>query len=74
MRMTAISSQENCFAAIWRKKKVDSYYLEPQICSSQLFGVRKKRMTVISSQKNCFAAICIEKKVVHKTLEHEKRR
>ena len=43
----AISSLTNTFAAIWREKKVDPYYLETKKCSSQLFGARKKIMTSI---------------------------
>ena len=43
----AISCLTNNFAAIWREKKVDSCYLEPKICSSQLLGARKKIMTSI---------------------------
>ena len=43
----AISSLTNTFAAIWREKKVDPWYLEIKIYSSQLFGARKKIMTSI---------------------------
>ena len=43
----AISSVTNTFAAIWREKKVDPWYLEIKIYSSQLFGARKKIMTSI---------------------------
>ena len=43
----AISSLTNTVAAIWREKKVDSYYLEIKQCSSQLLGARKKIMTSI---------------------------
>ena len=63
MRMTAISIQKNCLATIWRKKKLDPCYLDPQKCSTQLFEATKKRMTAISSLKN----------LVHNTLEQEKR-
>ena len=48
-RMTAISSQKNCFTAIWREKNIDPCYLENKKCSSQLFGASKNRMTAISS-------------------------
>ena len=43
----AISSLTNTVAAIWRKKKVDSFYLETKKCSSQLLGAWKKIMTYI---------------------------
>ena len=43
----AISSQTNTVANIWREKKVDTCYLEPKKCSSQLLGARKKIMTSI---------------------------
>ena len=43
----AISSLTNAVAAIQRKKKVDSCYLEIKKCSAQLFGARKKIMTSI---------------------------
>ena len=43
----AISSLTNTVAAIWKKKKVDSCYLETKKCSSQLLGARKKIMTSI---------------------------
>ena len=43
----AISSLRNTFAAIWREKKVDPFYLETKQCSSQLLGARKKIMTSI---------------------------
>ena len=43
----AISSLTNTVAAIWRKKKVDPFYLETKKCSSQLLGARKKIMTSI---------------------------
>ena len=43
----AISSMQNTFAAIWRKKSVDRCYLETKKCSSQLLGARKKIMTSI---------------------------
>ena len=43
----AISSLTNTVAAIWREKKVDSYYLETKKCSSHLLGARKKIMTSI---------------------------
>ena len=42
-----ISSLTNTVAAIWREKKVDSYYLETKKCSSQLLGARKNIMTSI---------------------------
>ena len=34
-------------AAIWREKKLDSWYLETKKCSSHLLGARKKIMTSI---------------------------
>ena len=43
----AISSLTNTVAAIWRKKKVDPFYLEAKKCSSQLLGAWKKIMTSI---------------------------
>ena len=43
----AISSLTNTVTAIWTEKKVDPYYLEIKICSSQLLGARKKIMTAI---------------------------
>ena len=43
----AISSLTNTVAAIWREKKVDPYYLETKICSSQLLRARKTMMTSI---------------------------
>ena len=43
----AISSLTNTVAAIWREKKVNTWYLEIKIYSSQLFGARKKIMTSI---------------------------
>ena len=43
----AISSLTNTVAAIWREKKVDPYYLETKICSSQLLRARKTIMTSI---------------------------
>ena len=43
----AISSLTNTVAAIWKKKKLDSCYLETKKCSSQLLGARKKIMTSI---------------------------
>ena len=43
----AILSLTNTVAAIWREKKVDSYYLETKKCSSHLLGARKKIMTSI---------------------------
>ena len=43
----AISSLTITGPAIWREKKVDPCYLETNICSSQLLGVRKKIMTSI---------------------------
>ena len=43
----AISSLTNTVAAIWRVKKVDSFYLETKKCSSQLLGARKKINTSI---------------------------
>ena len=43
----AILSLSNTVAAIWREKKVDPCYLDPQKCSSQLLGARKKIMTSI---------------------------
>ena len=43
----AISSLTNTVPAIWREKKVDPCYLEPQKCYSQLLGARKKSMTSI---------------------------
>ena len=46
----AISSLTNTVAAIWREKKVDTCYLEPKKCSSQLLGASKKNMTSIQSQ------------------------
>ena len=45
--LLTISSLTNSVAAIWREKKVDSYYLETKKCSSQLLGARKKIMTSI---------------------------
>ena len=59
MQLTTLWSKKNndcyfepdkSFAVIWREKKVDSCYLEPQICISQLFGARKERITAFSSQ------------------------
>ena len=43
----AISSLTNTVAAIWRKKKVDPFYLETKKCSSQLLGAWKNIMTSI---------------------------
>ena len=43
----AISSLTFTFAAIWREKKEDPYYLETKKCSSQLLGARKNIMTSI---------------------------
>ena len=43
----AISSLTNTFAAIWREKKVDPFYLETKKCSSQLLESRKKIMISI---------------------------
>ena len=43
----AILSLTNTVAAIWRKKKVDTCYLETKKCSSQLLGAKKKNMTSI---------------------------
>ena len=43
----AISNLTNTFAAIWRDKKVDPFYLETKNCHSQLLGARKKIMTSI---------------------------
>ena len=43
----AISSLTNTVATIWRENKVGPCYLEPQKCSSQLLGARKKIMTSI---------------------------
>ena len=43
----AISSLTNTVAAIWRKKKVDTCYLETKKCSSQMLGAKKKIMTSI---------------------------
>ena len=47
----AISSLTNTVSAIWRQKKVDTYYQtyyqETKKCSSQLLGARKKIMTSI---------------------------
>ena len=43
----AISSLTYAVAAIWRKKKVDPFYLETKKCSSQQFEARKKLMTSI---------------------------
>ena len=45
--LIAISSLTNTAAAIWREKKVDSYYMETKKCNSQLLGARKKIMTSI---------------------------
>ena len=42
-----ISSLTNTVAIIWREKKVDPWYLETKICSSQQLGARKKIMTSI---------------------------
>ena len=42
-----ISRLTNNVAAIWRKKKVDHFYLKTKKCSSQLLGARKKIMTFI---------------------------
>ena len=38
---TAITSQKNSFAAIWRYKKVVPCSLESKKCSSRLFGASK---------------------------------
>ena len=43
----AISSLTNTVTAIWRKKKVDSSYLETKKCILQLLGARKDIMTSI---------------------------
>ena len=43
--------RQTLFAAIWRKRNVDTCYLETKICSSKLLGARKKIMTSIYSQK-----------------------
>ena len=43
----AISSLTNNVTALWREKKVDSFYLETKKCSSQLLGAMKKIMTSI---------------------------
>ena len=43
----AISSLTNTVAAIQRKKKVDTCYLETKKCSSQMLGAKKKIMTSI---------------------------
>ena len=45
--LLAISSLTNTVAAIQREKKVDPFYLDTKICSSQLLGARKKIMTTI---------------------------
>ena len=45
--LIAISSQTNTVANIQREKKLDTCYLEPKKCSSQLLGARKKIMTSI---------------------------
>ena len=45
--LIAISSLTNTVAAIWTEKKVDSFYMETKICSSQLLGAQKKIMTSI---------------------------
>ena len=63
---------DKSFAVIWRDKKVDSCYLEPQICISQLFGARKERMTAFSIRKNWFTAIWSMKKMDPSYLEVEK--
>ena len=57
----AFSSLTNTVAVIWRKKRVDSCYLETKKCSSQLLGARKKIMTYLKSEK-----------LVHSQQEHEK--
>ena len=57
----AFSSITNTVAVIWRKKRVDSCYLETKKCSSQLLGARKKIMTYLKSEK-----------LVHSQQEHEK--
>ena len=46
-RFLAISSLTNTVAAIWRKKKMDSCYLETKKCTSQMLGARNKIMTSI---------------------------
>ena len=61
-KMTAISSQKNCFAAIWRKKNVDPRCLE----------VEKNWFISILSKKTCFAAILREKNVNPCDLEPHK--
>ena len=43
----AISSLTNTVAAIWRRKKVDPYYVETKKYSSQLLGAWIKIMTSI---------------------------
>ena len=43
----AISSLTNTVTAIWRKKKLDPFYLVTKKCSLQLLGTRKKIMTSI---------------------------
>ena len=43
----AISSLTNTVTAIWREKKVDSYYLKTKKCSLYLLGARKEIMTSI---------------------------
>ena len=43
----AISSLTNTDAAIWKKKKEDTCYLETKKFSLQLLGARKKIMTSI---------------------------
>ena len=65
----AISSLINIVAAIWREKKVDTCYLEPKKCSSQLLGARKKIMTYIQSQKNWLTASRSTKKMFPSCLE-----
>ena len=42
-----ISSLTNIVTAIWGMKKVDPCYLEPNKCSSQQLGARKKNITSI---------------------------
>ena len=67
-------SGKNWFLAIsslinTREKKVDTCYLEPKKCSSQLLGARKKIMTSIQSQKNWLTASRSTKKMFPSCLE-----
>ena len=83
-RLTAISRQKNCFAAICGEKKVDPCYLKTQKYFSKIFGARKNSMTVISNprktvlqlyiwrEKRWNPAIWSPKNVFHNSLEQGK--